>query len=183
MKPLPPVMRMRLNMPDPKAWGSGGGVYAPWRGKPLTTGCYHRRTARPEATAMTEEDFRRLVLSFPGAAEASHMGHPDFRLGGRIFATIFWTEDGDSRRRVKLTPQQQARFVADKPGMFAPIPGGWGRQGCTEVRLDQASKPWVRRALEAAWGNRASSTTPPKPRSRSRAAKKAQPRRRPSGPA
>lgn len=97
---------------------------------------------------MNAEDFRRAALEFPETAESSHMGHPDFRVRGKIFATIY--PDGRFGM-VKLTPEQQDEFVHDEPKVYAPAKGGWGRQGCTTVRLSAARKGSVRRALAAAW--------------------------------
>jgi len=112
---------------------------------------------------MTAADFRKLALSFPGAMEASHMGHPDFRAGGKIFATF--PKADEKIGMVKLTPEQQAMFVKDEPEMFEPVPGGWGRGGATVVKLKSATKTEVRRAMEQAWKN----ATAPKKRSGARA--------------
>jgi YjbR len=79
------------------------------------------------------------------------MGHPDFRVGGKVFATIGYP---DARYAVvKLTPAQQATFVAQSPAMFAPVPGGWGRLGSTNVILAAADRAAVKSALAAAWEN------------------------------
>src|SRR5260370_826436 len=83
-------------------------------------------------------DFRRLALSLDGAEEASHMGAPDFRVGGRIFATLAAQNQGYGN--LMLTPQQQATFVEDLPGVFLPIAGGWGRMGATHIRLSAATE-------------------------------------------
>jgi hypothetical protein len=102
---------------------------------------------------MTATEFRRLALSLPDAIEAAHMGHPDFRVAGKIFATL-----GYPRSRfgvVMLTPEQQELFVRTEPKTFAPVPGGWGKQGSTHVLLRTARKPAVREALTVAWQNRA----------------------------
>ena len=85
----------------------------------------------------TAADFRRLALSFDGAIEGSHMNHPDFRVNGRIFATI---HPDDRRGMVKLTPDEQARFVSEHPAMFTPENGAWGRQGCTRVDFGAADR-------------------------------------------
>jgi hypothetical protein len=105
---------------------------------------------------MTAEDFRRLALSMPGAIERAHMGHPDFRANGRIFATL---HSDDHWGMVKLTPDEQKAFMRMGPGMFVPSSGAWGRQGCTNVRLDSADEATVRGAMILAWestGRRAS---------------------------
>ncbi len=102
---------------------------------------------------MTASDFRRIALSLPQASEAAHMGHPDFRVAGRIFATLGYPRSGWGM--VKLTPEQQALFVRAQPTMFAPVEGGWGRGGATNVRLRAARKGAVREALITAWRNRA----------------------------
>jgi hypothetical protein len=101
---------------------------------------------------MTADEFRSLALSFPEAVEAAHMNHPDFRVGGKIFATL---GPGEAWGMVKLTPEQQALFVRTEPGVFQPVKGAWGRRGATHVRLEAATEPSVRQALEAAWRNTA----------------------------
>jgi hypothetical protein len=100
---------------------------------------------------MTANDFRKLALSFPDTVEASHMGHPDFRARGKIFATFPGADEKVGM--VKLTPEQQAMFVKDEPTMFRPVPGGWGKGGATQVLLKPATKTEVRRAMETAWKN------------------------------
>jgi hypothetical protein len=98
---------------------------------------------------MTPSDFRRLALSLPEATEQSHMDHPDFRVAGKIFATLGYPEDGWAM--VKLTPVEQEIFMKAQPGVFSPCAGAWGRRGATSVRLKTARKPTLRRALTAAW--------------------------------
>jgi len=86
-------------------------------------------------TAIPSPDtYRRLALALPGAVESSHMGAPDFRIKDRIFATLAYGAKGLGT--LKLTPEQQAEFLADAPEYFTPAPGGWGRMGMTLVRLD-----------------------------------------------
>ena len=87
-----------------------------------------------KTTAPSPETYRRLALALPGAIESSHMGAPDFRIGNRIFATLAYGAKGLGT--LKLTPEQQAEFLADAPQYFTPAPGGWGRMGMTLVRLD-----------------------------------------------
>jgi hypothetical protein len=101
---------------------------------------------------MTSEKFRELALALPETAEAAHMGHPDFRVAGKIFATL-WA-DGESGM-VKLTPTQQALVVTADPTMFEPVKGGWGARGATRVRLPAAKAGPVRKALALAWLNTA----------------------------
>jgi len=101
---------------------------------------------------MTAADFRSLALSFPEASESAHMNHPDFRVRGKIFATLGPKEDWGM---VRLTPDQQATFVRGKQGAFQPASGAWGRRGCTIVRLEDANESTVRQALSAAWRNTA----------------------------
>jgi hypothetical protein len=121
---------------------------------------------------MTPKEFRKLALSLPEAVEASHMQHPDFRVGGRIFATL--GHPNSEWAMVKLTPDEQELFVKIDPDSFEPVPGGWGRQGATRVLLNSAKKALVRDALQAAWRIRASktrvarSTTSTSPRRRTR---------------
>jgi len=102
---------------------------------------------------MTIDDFRRLALNFPESTEGSHMGHADFRVGGKIFATI--PDPKKPRGMVKLTPEQQQDFIGDAPDMFEPVQGGWGRGGATYVNLKAAKKPLLHSALTAAWLDRA----------------------------
>jgi hypothetical protein len=98
---------------------------------------------------MTPSDFRRIALSLEGAEEGSHMGSPDFRVGGRIFATLASRAQGYGN--LMLTPDQQAVFVAEAPDIFIPIPGGWGRNGATHLKLSAANEDLVHGALQTAW--------------------------------
>lgn len=98
---------------------------------------------------MTPKDFRRIALSLEGAEEGSHMGAVDFRVGGRIFATLASVKQGYGN--LMLTPEQQAEFVAEQPEIFLPIPGGWGRSGATHIRLAEANEDVLAGALRAAW--------------------------------
>jgi hypothetical protein len=97
---------------------------------------------------MTANAFRRIALGFSGAVEGAHMGHPDFRAGGKIFATL---HSGDKTGMVKLTPEQQVEFVRNHPSAFAPESGAWGRQGCTRVYLGAADEEVVGEAMTLAW--------------------------------
>jgi hypothetical protein len=105
------------------------------------------------AAAMTAADFRRLALGFPEAMEGAHMEHPDFRVRGKIFATLGYPDSGVGM--VKLFPDQQTDFVRAEPKVFVPVNGLWGRRGATYVRLKAAKKASVQRALAAAWRNTA----------------------------
>src|SRR5436190_4078028 len=98
---------------------------------------------------MKPADFRRIALSLEGAEEGSHMGSPDFRVGGRIFATLASQKQGYGN--LMLTPEQQAEFVEDQPEVFVPIAGGWGRMGATHIRLAAANEDLLDRALRTAW--------------------------------
>ena len=101
---------------------------------------------------MTADDFRSLALALPEAVEKAHMGHPDFRVGGKIFATLGPRE---AWGMVKLTPELQAIFVRTEPKVYQPCQGTWGKRGCTYVLLPRATEPSVRQALVAAWRNTA----------------------------
>lgn len=101
---------------------------------------------------MTVDEFRKLALSLPEAIEKEHMNHPDFRVGGRIFASIGPDEEWGM---VKLTPEQQQAFLGDKSGAFRPASGTWGKHGSTLVTLDKADEAVVEQALLAAWSNHA----------------------------
>lgn len=98
---------------------------------------------------MTTADFRRIALSLEGAEEGSHMGSPDFRVGGRIFATLASQSQGYGN--LMLTPEQQGYFVEELPEVFLPIAGGWGRMGMTHIRLAKANKDVLTGALQTAW--------------------------------
>jgi hypothetical protein len=98
---------------------------------------------------MKVADFRRIALSFEGAEEGSHMGAADFRVGGRIFATLAHQKEGYGN--LMLTPEQQAEFVRQLPEVFLPIHGGWGRMGATHIRLAKANEDALAGALRAAW--------------------------------
>jgi hypothetical protein len=98
---------------------------------------------------MTTSDFRRIALSLEGAEEGSHMGSPDFRVDGRIFATLAAQAQGYGN--LMLTPEQQAMFVAEQPDVFIPVPGGWGRNGATHLKLSAANEDLVYGALQTAW--------------------------------
>ena len=77
------------------------------------------------------------------------MGHPDFRVGGKIFATL--RAPGDGFGMVKLTPDDQERFMSADPRAFSPAAGKWGQRGCTYVELSRAKKNMTREAVVAAW--------------------------------
>jgi hypothetical protein len=102
---------------------------------------------------MKGADFRRIALSLPEAVEGSHMGHADFRVGGKIFATLGLEKEGYGV--LVLTPEQQAGMVEDAPEIFSPVPGGWGRQGSTRVRLAKVKPDILEAALRVAWRRRA----------------------------
>ena len=103
---------------------------------------------------MTANDFRKIALSLPEAEEREHMDHPDFRVAGKIFATLGYPDK--SLGMVKLSPEDQHYFCQDFPEAFIPVKGGWGRRGATSVQLKAAKKDALRKAMEAAWRN----TTP-----------------------
>jgi len=98
---------------------------------------------------MTPEDFRRVALSFEGAEQSSHFGAIDFRVGGRIFATLASVKEGYGN--LSLTPELQAEFIAGRPDLFLRVHGGWGRMGMTHIRLKPADEDTLRGALQTAW--------------------------------
>lgn len=98
---------------------------------------------------MNANDFRRIALSLEGAEEGSHMGSVDFRVGGRIFATLASIEQGYGN--LMLTPEQQSVLVEESPDIFLPVAGGWGRMGATHIRLAAANEDVVTGALRTAW--------------------------------
>ncbi|MEP6787388.1 MAG: MmcQ/YjbR family DNA-binding protein [Acidobacteriota bacterium] len=101
---------------------------------------------------MTHDEFRQIVLSFPETEERSHMNHPDFRVGGKIFATLgpdlTWG-------MAKLTPEQQQEFLGSHPAVFKPAAGKWGEGGATLITLANADEETVGEALTFAWQNTA----------------------------
>ena len=100
---------------------------------------------------MTPNEFRELALSFPEAIESAHMRHPDFRVGGRIFATLGYPNKDSAM--VKLSRDEQKEFVRSSPGVFTTVKGAWGQQGATNIYLPAATLNIVREALTAAWRN------------------------------
>jgi hypothetical protein len=102
------------------------------------------------ATATT---FRRLALRLPETIEMQHMGHPDFRVNGKIFATLSYPSE--EWGMVKLSPDQQRRLVESYPGIFTSVKGAWGLKGCTNVRLKTVPKDLLFKALTDAWANAA----------------------------
>jgi len=98
---------------------------------------------------MTTDEFRHLALSFPETEERAHMHHPDFRVNGKVFATL--GASGPDRGRVRLSPELQKTYVHSHPKIFAPVPGAWGRQGCTIVHLTHATENALRSAMGEAW--------------------------------
>ena len=98
---------------------------------------------------MTPNQFRDLALSFPEAIESAHMHHPDFRVGGKVFATLGYPDEQSAM--VKLSADDQKEFVRNNPGVFKPVKGAWGRQGATNINLPQATIEIVREAITAAW--------------------------------
>ncbi|MGH8288359.1 MAG: MmcQ/YjbR family DNA-binding protein [Steroidobacteraceae bacterium] len=103
---------------------------------------------------MTPEAFRIMALQLPDVSEGVHMNHPDFRVCGRIFATLGYPNDEFAA--IMLTPKEQAEFVKEGSGAFVPVGGGWGLKGSTNVRLKRASPELVKRALGAAWARKSS---------------------------
>jgi len=101
---------------------------------------------------VTESDFRRIALGMKDTVERAHMDHPDFRVNGRIFATLHHDRTWGM---VKLTPDQQRTFVRDQPAAFKPENGAWGRQGCTAVLLEAVDEDTLGEALTLAWRNAA----------------------------
>jgi hypothetical protein len=108
---------------------------------------------------MTEADFRRIALSFGGAEQGSHFGATDFRVGGRIFATLASISEGYGN--LMLTLEHQAAFVQEQPKIFLPIAGGWGRMGMTHIRLAAADEDTLTGALHTAWKLRVEKNSKP----------------------
>jgi hypothetical protein len=102
---------------------------------------------------LTANDFRRLALAMPETTESAHMDHPDFRVRGKVFATLGYPAKG--RGMVRLTPEQQHYFSKDYPDIFIPVKGAWGRRGATSVHLKVVRKETLQKAISAAWRNTA----------------------------
>jgi hypothetical protein len=102
---------------------------------------------------LTAANFRRIALGLPEAVESSHFGHADFRVGGKIFATLSLQSEGYGV--LLLTPEQQAGMVEDEPKIFSPVPGGWGRKGSTRVLLAKVAPDILEAALRTAWSRKA----------------------------
>ena len=100
---------------------------------------------------MTAEAFRKMALALPGAVESAHMNHPDFRVAGKIFASLGYPDEDWGM--VKLTPEQQRSFTQKAPAMFHPCRGVWGQRGATNVHLASARKSVLKATLEAAFTN------------------------------
>jgi hypothetical protein len=121
---------------------------------------------------MSAHRFRRAALALPGAAEGAHQRTADFRVGKRIFATLGYPDDGWGM--VKLTPEQQSMLVGAEPEIFRPVPGGWGKQGYTNVLLVKADATTLKSALTMAWRNVA-----PKSQAKARNQRNASDRKKP----
>ena len=98
---------------------------------------------------MTANDFRKMALALPETEEHSHMNHPDFRVAGKIFATLGYPDK--TRGMVKLSPEDQHYYSKDHPDVFIPVKGVWGRRGATSVQLKTAKKKPLQKAIHAAW--------------------------------
>jgi hypothetical protein len=129
---------------------------------------------------MNPADFRRLALSLEGAEEGSHFGAADFRVGGRIFATLAAEKQGYGN--LMLTPEQQAAFIADAPAIFLPVPGGWGRNGATHLVLANATEDLLLGALRTAWKLRLEKNQKSKPKRAPAPTRAATPTRRRTTP-
>jgi hypothetical protein len=105
---------------------------------------------------VTPATFRRLALSLPEASEGSHMGHPDFRVRNKVFASLGAPDGGWGT--IKLVPEQQEVLLASEPLMFRPAAGAWGRRGWTQVNLAAANAATLGSALAMAWRNTAPKT-------------------------
>ena len=97
---------------------------------------------------MNADEFRTIALDLPEVSEGSHQGHADFRVGGKVFATL---GPDESWAMLKLSPDEQAASLEAEPGVFEAFPGAWGRQGCTKVHLARARPARVLRLLGVAW--------------------------------
>lgn len=108
---------------------------------------------------MTSQNFRKIALGMAGAIESAHMGHPDFRANGKIFATL---HADNKSGMLKLTPEQQQTFLESHPAAFIPENGAWGLAGSTRVKLAAVDADTLGEAMTLAWQN--SSIRPPRKR-------------------
>ncbi|MBA3963295.1 MAG: MmcQ/YjbR family DNA-binding protein [Chthoniobacterales bacterium] len=102
---------------------------------------------------MSPAEFSKLALSLPETIEGAHMGHTDFRIDGKIFATLGYPDE--SYGMVAIPTEDQADFIARYPLIFSPAKGAWGRRGSTLVRLKEIKVQLLRKAMTAAWQKRA----------------------------
>ena len=119
-----------------------------------------KKKTSPTAGGLTPDDFRRIALSLEGAEEGCHMGSADFRVGGRIFATLASQSEGYGN--LMLTAEQQQAFIEERPDLFVPIKGGWGRMGMTHIVLAKADEDSLTGALTTAWRLRKEKNNKPK---------------------
>lgn len=98
---------------------------------------------------MTASEFRKIALDLPGAVESAHMSHPDFRVGGKIFATLGYPDE--QHAVVILSPDQQEGFCVEMPRAFSPVKGAWGKRGSTQIHLPSVDSEPVAEALRLAW--------------------------------
>jgi hypothetical protein len=108
------------------------------------------RASESDDGAMTPEDFRRLALELAEAVESAHLGTPDFRVAGKIFATVSATRGTGV---LKFTREQQEMLCAAEPELFSPVPGWWGQSGWTTLQISAADEAGLRNALLLAWRN------------------------------
>jgi YjbR protein len=121
----------------------------------------YNRIHQGDDRQMTARDFRRIALRMKGAVESAHMGHPDFRANGKIFATL---RGDNTAGMVKLTPDQQRELIRSHPEIFSPESGAWGRSGSTRIHLDVANEETVGNAMTLAWQNTSTKTKRPQRR-------------------
>jgi hypothetical protein len=119
------------------------------RFRAITEGAKLMGKASKRKAVLAASDFRRIALSLPEAIEGSHFGQADFRVGGKIFATLAVEAEGYGV--LLLAADQQAGMVEDEPEIFSPVSGGWGRNGATRVRLDKVTEDILEAALRTAW--------------------------------
>jgi hypothetical protein len=132
-------------------------------------GMRERLTSRRTSSrrTMNATGFRRIALGLDDTIESAHMGHPDFRVHGKIFASL----QADNRHgTVKLTPDEQQRFLDERPDAFVPASGAWGRQGWTRVQLDAIDEETLGEAITLAWRLAASARPDKRPKSGAQAA-------------
>ena len=99
---------------------------------------------------VTAETFRLLCLSFPETIELPHFELTSFRVSKKIFATL---SDQKLRAMLKLSLLDQSVFCSFDKKLVYPVPGGWGKKGCTYFELNKLRIEMIKDGLNQAYCN------------------------------